>query len=257
MALVQIEVLSKTVVLVVGVHVLKPPIQELVKVVKVVLAPAAGTFCSSSRIGIGHSLEPAIIVSTGKKEIAVISSKLFRKVLAARQNIELGIITIPIRRIMALVWSQLHKPHLARPTSSRRIARRLLQSKRRYEYRRNAKRLSTFLKDREKRLAGFERAIGFLDSLAQVCHVRSYLVHGHVRGCPSAAFDTTVEVVDATHLARGSRSPISRANRTTGIHVDSIVLQAQYLRVPMFARDAVGLFRGRNAAGMPRVPTGE
>lgn len=38
---------------------------------------------------IGHSLEPTIIVPTGKKEIAVISSKLFRKVLAARQNIEL------------------------------------------------------------------------------------------------------------------------------------------------------------------------
>ncbi len=69
MALVQIEVLSKTVVLVVGVHVLKPPIQELVKaertlvkmhrnsqhinaLVKVVLAPAAGTVCSSSRIGL-------------------------------------------------------------------------------------------------------------------------------------------------------------------------------------------------------------
>lgn len=31
MALVQIEVLSKTVILVVGIHVLKPPIQELVK----------------------------------------------------------------------------------------------------------------------------------------------------------------------------------------------------------------------------------
>lgn len=226
MALVQIKVLSKTVVLVVGVHVLKPPIQELVKVVKIVLAPAAGTVCSSSRIGIGHSLEPAIVVPTGKKKIAVISSELLRKVLAARQNVELGIITIPVRRIMALVCSQLHKPYLTRPTSSRWVTRRLLQSKRRYEYRWNAKRLSTFLKDREKRLAGFERAIGFLYSLAQVCHARSYLVHGHVRGRPSTAFDTTVEVVDASHLARGSRSRISCTNRTTGIRVDSIILQA-------------------------------
>lgn len=201
MALVQIEVLSKTVVLVVRVHVLKPSIQELVKVVKIILAPAAGTVSSCSRIRIGHSLEPTIVVPAGKKKITVISSELLRKVLAACQNIKLGIITIPIRRVMALVLSQLHKPHLARPTSGSRITRRLLQRKRRYEYRRNAIRLNAFLKDREKRLAGLERATGVLDSLAQVCHARSYLVHGHVRGRPATALDTTVEVVDASHLA--------------------------------------------------------
>lgn len=69
---IQVEVLAKRRVVLIGVNVLAPTVQELVQVVEVVLLPAVTAMGSSGCIRISHSLEPAIVMTNAGEKVAII-----------------------------------------------------------------------------------------------------------------------------------------------------------------------------------------
>lgn len=118
---IQVEVLAKRRVVLIGVDVLAPTVQELVQVVKVVLLPAITTVGSSGCICISHSLEPAIVMTNAGKKVAVIFMEQLLKKLGASTDIEINVLAITIRSIDAFVAGELHQTLLTSPTNSARF----------------------------------------------------------------------------------------------------------------------------------------
>lgn len=114
---IQIEVLAKRGVVLISVDVLAPTIQELVKVVEVVLLPAVTTMGSSGCISISHSLEPAIVMTNAGEKIAIIFLEQLREKLGASTNIEINILAIAIGSTNAFVAGELHQTLLTSPTN--------------------------------------------------------------------------------------------------------------------------------------------
>lgn len=69
---IQVEVFAERRVVLISIDVLAPTIQELVQVIEVVLLPAFTTMGSSGCIRMGHSLEPAIVMTNGGEKVAII-----------------------------------------------------------------------------------------------------------------------------------------------------------------------------------------
>lgn len=108
-AVIQIEVLAKRRVVLIGVDILAPAIQELVQVVEVILLPAVTAMGSSSCIPISHSLKPAIVMTNGGKKVAIIFIEQLREKCGASTDIEIDVPAITIGSTNTFVTGELHQ----------------------------------------------------------------------------------------------------------------------------------------------------
>lgn len=118
---IQVEVFAKRRVVLIGIDVLAPTIQELVQVVEVVLLPAVTVMGSSGCICISHSLEPAIVMTDGGEEVAIIFIEQLREEFGASTDIEINVLAITIRSTNAFVTGELHQTLLISSTNSDRV----------------------------------------------------------------------------------------------------------------------------------------
>lgn len=118
---IQVEVLAKRRVVLIGVDVLAPTVQELVQVVKVVLLPAVTTMGGSGCIRISHSLEPAIVMTNAREKVAIIFLEQLRQKLGASTNIEINVLAITLGSTNAFVVGELHQTLLTSPTNGARF----------------------------------------------------------------------------------------------------------------------------------------
>lgn len=118
---IQVEVLAKRRVVLIGVDVLAPTVQELVQVVKVVLLPAVTAMGSSGCIRISHSLEPAIVMTNAGEKVAIIFIEQLREELGASADVEINVLAITIGSIDAFVAGELHQTLLTSSTNGARF----------------------------------------------------------------------------------------------------------------------------------------
>lgn len=118
---IQVKVFAKKRVVLIGIDVLAPAIQELVQIVEVVLLPAVTAMGSSSCIRISHSLEPAIIMTNGGEKVAIIFIEQLREEFGASTDIEINVLAITIGSTNAFVASELHQTLLTSSTNDARV----------------------------------------------------------------------------------------------------------------------------------------
>jgi len=85
---IEVEVRAQTESVVVGVLALQPTIEELMQVVQVLLAPAAGRGGSLHRIPLGHMLKPSIVVSSSLQDVSTVLCEDISEELGASLDIE-------------------------------------------------------------------------------------------------------------------------------------------------------------------------
>lgn len=150
---IQVEILAKGRVVLIGIDVLAPTVQELVQVVEIVLLPAVTTMGSSSCICINHSPEPAVVMTNGGEKVAIIFVKQLREEHGASTDIEINVHAITIWSTNAFVAGELHQTLLTSSTNGARYTRTLLHGKRRKENSRDSILATILLKCCDKVLA--------------------------------------------------------------------------------------------------------
>lgn len=121
----------------ISVQPLYPAIEKLVKVVEVVLTPAA-SMGGTRRITVSHARFPAIIFPDGREYIAAIRSQGCGKKFSSGPDIEVDVLTVAVRSTFTLISRNLHETLLTGTTDGRWIAAAFLHRERRKYDRRNA-----------------------------------------------------------------------------------------------------------------------
>jgi len=121
----------------ISVQSLYPAIEKLVKVVEVVLTPAAGMGGTRS-ITVGHARFPAIIFPDGREYIATIGSQRSGKKFSSGPDIEVDVLAVAVRSTFTFFSRNLHEALLTSTTDGRWVAATFLHRERRKYDRRNA-----------------------------------------------------------------------------------------------------------------------
>lgn len=113
---IQIEIFAKPSV--VGVHPLQPAVDELMNIVKVVLASAAMSISCTRGIGICHAMVPAIILPNGCEYVTVVSGQESSKKFSPSPDIEIYVLAIAAWSTFTFFPGDLHEALLTGPTDS-------------------------------------------------------------------------------------------------------------------------------------------
>jgi len=127
-AYIQVEVFAKSAIAIISVDVLGPTVKELMQIVQIILASAAGRIARGSGFSKRQSGAPAIVLSNTQKHVAVVVPQCLSKVTSGGADVKVGISAIPSRSTTTLLRCDLHKTLLSTSANSIRLARALLQS---------------------------------------------------------------------------------------------------------------------------------
>jgi len=110
----QIEILAKLVL--VGITSLQPAVDELMNVVKIILASAARSVRCTRSIGVGHATAPAIILSDGREYVTVVGGQEINEKPSPRPDIEIYLLAVAIWSTYTLFPGDLHEALLTGST---------------------------------------------------------------------------------------------------------------------------------------------
>jgi len=175
---------------------LRPAVDELMDIVKVVLASAATAETSSSSVVLVHTLFPSVVFADSKEKAATVGLKPRSEVGCASLDVVVGVATAGSGSILALVLGDLHDALFATLTNRARVARRLLHREGRNQDGWNVVLISVFVEDAKIFLAGPERVVTLVQSVLEGnCH---NVADCDFRGIPATAFDAAVDPVDTS-----------------------------------------------------------
>jgi len=180
----------------VGVDTLHPSIEQLVDVVKVVLALAALAPTSASGGFFCEFTIPSVVATGGKDEIAISSLDTAGEITSASANVEFGVAARLIAASFALVSGDLHQTLLSAITDSPRSARTLLHGDGCKHDSWDTGLPSEPIEEVDVFAAVLEWAVGHGESLVK--GLVDNIAHVDVGRVPSSTINTAVQVVDVS-----------------------------------------------------------
>jgi hypothetical protein len=139
-----------------GVNVLEPAIEELVLIVKVILACAARGIFGSRSFGISQAFGPAVVHASCQEQVTTIVVQGGSKVVGSSTDIEIRFPAVPTRGTSTLVSRNLHKTLLASTPDFILITRAFLHGEGSKEDRGKAMLVCVFLEEVKILGTGFE-----------------------------------------------------------------------------------------------------
>lgn len=176
---------------VVSVASLHPSIEELVRVVQVVLATAAARVTSSGGPVDGKSLRPTVVLSDGLKNRATKLVDSVREILHGGVHVVRDVLAVATRSTSTFVLGDLEHALLSSAAGDRGVARRLLHGDRGNEDGRDAVLLGDLVELVDVGSTGLEGGIALSDDLSEIGVLK--LAEGDERRGPSSALETAGE----------------------------------------------------------------
>jgi len=191
---VQVKVCSKAEF--VSIPVLEPTVEELVKVVEIVLAKTAICPPSSGSIVIGHAFVPAVVSPDSQDQITTIFFQTVGEVSGTSLDVVGNVSAITAWGLGALIASQLHQTLFTSSTNGLRVAATLLHGKGCQHDGRDVVLVAILVESPNEVLAGLEGAFGILKGRRKLCG--DNLIDGNVLRVPTTIVQITVQ---PTHRA--------------------------------------------------------
>jgi len=186
---IQVEVLTEAVF--VSVNVLEPTVEELMKVVEIVLAETARGPPSSGSIVKGHAPMPTVVSADGQNQIATIFFQTVGEVFGTSLDVVGNVSAIATWSLGTLFASQLHQTLFTGSTDGLRVASTFLHGKGGQHDGRNIILVAILVESPNEVLASLERAFGILDGRRQLCG--DNLIDGNILGVPTTLIKITVQ----------------------------------------------------------------
>jgi hypothetical protein len=200
-----------------GVNVLEPAIEELVLIVKVVLACAArGVPCSRS-FGISHAFGPTVVRASCQEQVTTIAVQGGCKVVGSSTDVEIRFLAVPTRGTSTFLFRNLHKTLLASASDFILITRAFLHGEGGKEDRGKAMLVCIFLEEMKIFGTGFEGSFIGLKGYRE--RHKNDVGCSNARGLPAAAIYSTIKEIN-TSVGSGSLRRLLRSSTGTAVRLD-------------------------------------